>query len=85
MADSSIRDYLSAMTDWIKLANFASGLEADITVERLRAAGLHAEARGNDVVGIFGPGFQGTTARGVDVFVPMNELGDARELLDTSE
>lgn len=73
------------MTQWIKLANFASGLEADITVERLRGAGLHAEARANDVVGIFGPGFQGPTPKGVDVFVPENELGDARELLQETE
>jgi hypothetical protein len=69
------------MTQWIKLANFSSGLEADITVERLRSAGLHAEARGNDVVGIVGPGFQGTTGRGVDVLVLDSEIKEARELL----
>jgi hypothetical protein len=40
-----------------------------------------AVARGNDIVGIFGPGFQGPTARGVDVFVASNQLGEARELL----
>jgi len=73
------------MSQWIKLANFPSGLEADIAVERLRAAGLHAEARGNDVVGIFGPGFQGSTPRGVDVFVPDSELADARDVLHTTE
>ena len=31
--------------------------------------------------GIFGPGFQGATARGVDVLVPRNRLAEARELL----
>ena len=36
-------------------------------VERLHAAGIDATIRGNDIVGIFGPGFQGATARGVDV------------------
>lgn len=69
------------MTKWIKRANCGSGLEAEITVERLRGAGLHAQARGNDVVGIVGPGFQGATARGVDVFVLDGELREARVLL----
>ena len=69
------------MTKWTKLANYASGLEAEITVERLRGAGLHAQARGNDVVGIVGPGFQGATARGVDVLVLDSELKEARALL----
>jgi len=73
------------MTKWTKLANFASGLEADITVERLRGAGLHAQARGNDVVGIVGPGFQGTTARGVDVLVLDSEHEAARALLAEHE
>jgi hypothetical protein len=69
------------MTKWTKLANYASGLEAEMTVERLRGAGLHAVVRGNDVVGIVGPGFQGTTARGVDVLVLDSELKKARTLL----
>ena len=69
------------MTEWVRLANLGSGLEADILRERLRAAGIHAETRGNDIVGIFGPGFQGTTARGVDVLVLLEDLSAARELL----
>lgn len=69
------------MTSWIKLANYASGLEAEMIVERLRSAGLHAQARGNDVVGIVGPGFQGVTGRGVDVLVLDAEVEDARALL----
>ena len=73
------------MNGWVKLANFGSGLEADLTVERLRGAGLRAQARGNDIVGIVGPGFQGTTARGVDVFVPAGELAEARAILSDDE
>lgn len=69
------------MTEWVRLANLGSGLEADILRERLRAAGIHAETRGNDIVGIFGPGFQGTTARGVDVLVLLEDLSAAREVL----
>lgn len=70
------------MSEWAKLANFGSGLEADIVVERLHSAGIDAVARGNDIVGIFGAGFQGATARGVDVFVDASELETARALLD---
>jgi hypothetical protein len=44
-----------------------------------------AAARGNDIVGIFGPGFQGTTARGVDVVVASDQLDEARELLSELE
>jgi hypothetical protein len=73
------------MTKWTKLANYASGLEADIIAERLRSAGLQAEVRGNDVVGIVGPGFQGVTARGVDILVLDSELDEARSLLDEDQ
>jgi len=69
------------MSQWVLLTNFASGLEADVVVEQLRAAGVPAEARGNDIVGIFGPGFQGATARGVNVLVPDTMIDRARDLL----
>jgi hypothetical protein len=67
--------------NWVKLVNVGTGFEADLLVERLKSAGIMAAARGNDIVGIFGPGFQGFTAHGVDVIVASNQLGDARELL----
>ncbi len=67
--------------EWVKLVNLGMAFEADMLVERLEAAGITATARGNDIVGIFGPGFQGTTARGVDVMVPTDELAAAREIL----
>jgi hypothetical protein len=73
------------MTAWTKLANFGSGLEADIVVERLRGAGIQAQTRGNDIAGIFGLGFQGTTARGVDVLVPNDFLAKARDLLSLDD
>ena len=69
------------MDAWVRLANYGSGLEADLVVERLRSAGIEAVARGNDIVGIFGPAFQGTTARGVDVLVFERELSAARALI----
>lgn len=69
------------MATLVKLANFATALEADMFVERLRSAGIRAMARGVDITGIFGPGFQGATAKGVDVLVPREEAEEARELL----
>jgi len=69
------------MDSWTKLTNCAAALEAEILVERLHAAGIDATVRGNDIVGIFGPGFQGATARGVDVLVPASALEAAEEFL----
>jgi Putative prokaryotic signal transducing protein len=67
---------------WVKLATYSSALEADVVVSRLEAAEIPAVSRGNDIVGIFGPGFQGPTAKGVDVLVPSAALEDARALLE---
>jgi hypothetical protein len=67
---------------WTKLATYPSALEADLVVSRLEGAEIPAVSRGNDIVGIFGPGFQGVTAKGVDVLVPEAALADARELLE---
>ena len=69
------------MTSLTKLTNFATALEAEIFVEQLKSSGIGAVSRGVDITGIFGPGFQGATARGVDVLVPMDRLAEARELL----
>lgn len=69
------------MTPLTKLTNFATALEADMFVEQLKSAGIEAVSRGVDITGIFGPGFQGATARGVDVLVPQDRLAEARELL----
>jgi hypothetical protein len=70
---------------WVKLANYASALEADIVVERLRSAGVHAISRTNDIVGIFGPGYAGRTPRGVDVLVTSDAVNTAREVLGTDD
>ncbi len=73
------------MSRWTVLTNFGSGLEADMAVEQLRSLGVPARTQGNDIVGIFGPGFQGTTARGVDVVVPDSELARARDILGLTD
>ena len=69
------------MATLIKLTNFATALEADMFVEQLKSAGIAAASRGVDITGIFGPGFQGVTAKGVDVLVPQEQADEARELL----
>ncbi len=67
--------------EWIKLVNVGTALEADMLVARLEAEGIQAASRGNDIVGLFGPGFQGVTARGVDVLVASTQIEAARDIL----
>jgi hypothetical protein len=66
---------------WIPVADFSSSFEADLAVVRLESAGILAVARGNDIVGVFGPGFAGSSARGVRVLVPSDAADAAREIL----
>jgi hypothetical protein len=77
------------MTDqdygWVTIANYRAGYEADIAIAVLDAAGIPAVRRGNDIVGLFGPGFEGPTVRGVDVLVPAEAAADAREVLSASD
>ena len=67
---------------WVTVATYGASFEADLAVARLEAAGILAVARGNDITGIFGPGFGGATARGVAVLVPSDAADAAREILD---
>ena len=69
------------MNGWVTLANYRAGYEADIAIAVLDAAGIPAVRRGNDIVGLFGPGFEGPTARGVDVLVPAESAAEAHEVL----
>ena len=55
---------------WVRVANLGSGWEAELAVARLDAEEIPARVSGNDLVGIFGPGFQGASARGFFVEVP---------------
>lgn len=70
---------------WVAVATFGAGFEADLAVVRLEAAGIMAVARGNDIVGLFGPGFGGVTARGVTVLVPSDAVVAAREILGDTD
>ena len=66
---------------WVTIANYRAGYEADLAIALLEASGIPAVRRGNDIVGLFGPSFEGPTSRGVDVLVPAEAVTDAREVL----
>jgi hypothetical protein len=66
---------------WAVLATYASGFEADLAMAQLESAEIPALRDSNDTVGIFGPGFQGPTARGVTVRVPASALEEARAVV----
>jgi len=67
---------------WVPVASYAAPFEADLAVARLEAEGILAVTRGNDISGIFGLGFGGSTARGVIVLVPSDAVDAAREILE---
>jgi len=66
---------------WVAVASFGAGYEADIAIARLDAAGITAVRRGNDLVGLFGPSFEGRSARGVEVLVASDVAAQARDVL----
>ena len=70
---------------WVPLAVFAAGYEADLALAQLESEGILAVRRDNDTVGIFGPGFQGATARGVAVLVPSDAVAEARNILESED
>jgi hypothetical protein len=65
--------------NWTELASYSSGFEADLAIGQLESAGIPALRDSNDTVGIFGPGFQGATSRGITVSVPASLLDEARK------
>jgi hypothetical protein len=68
-------------TDWVPCRTYASELEAHIAAAVLDGAGIPAAIRGNDTAGLFGAGFQGTSARGVTLLVPRAALAAATSVL----
>lgn len=72
---------LQTRTQWGVVTTYAAGIDADIAIEQLKSEGIPAVRRENDIAGLFGPGFQGATARGVSVLVPWNVVGDACDIL----
>jgi hypothetical protein len=72
------------MTDeaqFVPLASFANGFDADLVRARLEAEGIPVLLKGPQV-GMFGAGFQGSLMGGAELFVPSPELERAKALLD---
>lgn len=67
--------------EWIPVASFSTGLEADRARAVLEAAGIPVLTR-SDQAGIFGLTFQGAMPRGVTLSVPSPEVNRAGELLE---
>jgi hypothetical protein len=70
--------------DWVKVATFASGLDADVARATLEEAEIPVQVR-SDSPGIFGASFQGPVPGGVDVYVPSPDAHRARDLLGEIE
>jgi len=72
------------MTDnreWMLLASFDFGYEADFAEATLKGAGIPVVVKGREA-GIWGPGFAGPSSQGLSVWVPGEEMEAARELLE---
>ena len=69
-----------ADSEWAILKEYASRLEADLDLATLETEDVPTIVRGPEV-GIFGPGFSGSTSLGVTVFVPVAMLDFARDLI----
>ena len=72
---------MSERAKWVRVASYRSMLEAELGVQTLQASEIPAMARAHDLVGVFGPGFQGNVPRGVDLLVPSPLVDEAREVL----
>jgi hypothetical protein len=70
-----------AHAEWVAVATFATGLEADMARQQLDAEGIPVLTK-SDAPGIFGAGFQGSVGGGVTLHVPSPEVDRAMMLLD---
>ena len=66
---------------FVPLASFANGLDADLARARLEAEGIPVILKGPQV-GMFGAGFQGSFMGGAELLVPSPELDRAKALLE---
>lgn len=66
---------------WAPVATYGAVYEAEIGRAVLEAGGFDARVEGGEWIGIFGPGFSGTTPRGVRVLVPADQAAAARSFL----
>ncbi len=67
---------------WAVVASYDAVYKAEMAMQRLEAAEIPSRIDKKGAVGLFGPGFGGTTVRGVDLLVPSAALVKAKDLLD---
>jgi hypothetical protein len=75
---------MNESTRWRLLAEYGAGYEADLAAAILEAHGIPVLRQGPEI-GIFGPGFAGPTARGVELLVPEEFLEEARVALESTD
>lgn len=68
------------MSDWVQLATFTTGFEADLAQQSLNEAEIPCLLSGNQI-GMFGAGFQGPVMGGIKLYVPSTAVDTARDLL----
>lgn len=67
--------------EWVVVATFNTGFEADMARQLLEEEGIPVLAK-SDAPGIFGAGFQGAVTGGVTLLVPDVESDRAMQLLE---
>lgn len=72
------------MSDWVELATYGTGFEADLAQQSLTDAEIPCLMRGNQA-GIFGAGFQGPVMGGITLYVPSSAVQTARDLLELDD
>ena len=72
------------MSDWVELATYGTGFEADLAQQSLTEAEIPCLMRGNQA-GIFGAGFQGPVMGGITLYVPSSAIQTARDLLELDD
>ena len=69
-------------SSWTLVAEFAAAFEAELPTSMLEAENIPVLRKGPET-GIYGPGFAGTSALGVQLYVPQACLEDARSILES--
>jgi hypothetical protein len=67
---------------WVTVATYGATFEAELAAGRLESVGIPSRIDQRGAVGLFGPGHQGRTVRGVALLVPADKLDDAMAALD---
>lgn len=75
---------MSRKLSWVVAKTYSAVFMAEMAVGLLEDAGIPALSRG-EYAGIFGGGWAGTVAKGVDVLVPEDRVEEAREVLGPDE